>query len=89
MFKKKRLASFERGVRLGDNMNTKKLPQIVRLLEPLSGRYCNFEAGEEVKIKESLTGQWTVERAKWRNSCQICNVLRGVPSHLLITEEIT
>ena len=61
--------------------------RLVRLAAPLSGRYCNFDAGTEVKIKESLTGQWTVERVTWRNSLTISNVLCGVPSHALILAE--
>jgi len=63
------------------------LPRLVRLSEPiLQGAYCQFFAGEEVKVTPCGEG-WTVERAEWRNSLTICNVLYNVPSWQLILED--
>lgn len=53
----------------------------VRLASPLAGRYCKFDAGEEVIIKHREHGTATVERAKWANSLTITTVLAGVPEH--------
>ena len=60
----------------------------VRLASPLAGQYCNFATGEPVKVTTTGNGLATVERATWRNSLTICNVLYGVPEHLVcwITE---
>lgn len=61
--------------------------RIVRLVAPLAGQYCTFAVGELVKVKPSTrAGTLTVERATWRNSLTISNVLAYVPSHLVCTE---
>jgi hypothetical protein len=62
--------------------------RFVRLAAPLAGTYCNFSPGEPVKVTTNGNGLATVERATWRNSLTICNVLYGVPEHLVcwITE---
>jgi len=71
---------------------TERQPQVatsavVRLVAPLAGEYCAFDAGELVKVKPSTrAGTLTVERATWRNSLTISNVLAYVPSHLVCTE---
>lgn len=60
---------------------------IVKIVSPLAGQYCSFSAGELVKVKpSSRAGTLTVERATWRNSLTISNVLAYVPSHLVCTE---
>ena len=60
---------------------------IVRLVAPLAGEYCAFAAGELVRVKPSSRhGTLTVERATWRNSLTISNVLAYVPNHLVCTE---
>lgn len=61
--------------------------RFVRLAGPLAGQYCHFATGEAVKVS-TTNGLATVERATWRNSLTICNVLYGVPEHLVceITE---
>jgi len=63
--------------------------RFVRLAGPLAGQYCNFSTGEPVKVTTNGNGLATVERATWRNSLTICNVLYGVPSHMVceITED--
>ncbi len=59
----------------------------VRLMTPIAGDYCQFKAGEIVKLSPSLRAKtWRIERAKWRNSLTISNVLALVPDHLVITE---
>jgi hypothetical protein len=75
-------------------MNTPPTPRavacirLVRLASPLAGTYCNFSTGESVKVTTNGNGLATVERATWRNSMTTCNVLYGVPEHLVcwITE---
>jgi len=60
---------------------------VVRLVASIAGQYCAFAAGELVKVKpSSRAGTLTVERATWRNSLTISNVLAYVPSHLVCTE---
>ena len=60
---------------------------VVRLVEPLAGEYCFFAAGELVTVKPSTrAGTLTVERAAWRNSLTISNVLAYVPNYLVCTE---
>jgi hypothetical protein len=63
--------------------------RFVRLAGPLAGQYCQFTTGERVKVSTHGNGLATVERAEWRNSLTICNVLYGVPAHLVcyITED--
>jgi len=63
--------------------------RFVRLAGPLAGQYCHFATGEQVKVTTTVNGLATVERAKWSNSLTICNVLYGVPAHLVceITED--
>jgi len=77
------------------NLNTPKTKppdevassDMVRLLAPLRGQYCSFEAGEIVKVRASPRhGTLTVERAKWRNSLTISNILAFVPDHLVCIE---
>ena len=61
--------------------------EVVRLVAPVAGQYCAFEAGELVKVKPSTrAGTLTVERATWRNALTISNVLAYVPNHLVCTE---
>lgn len=60
---------------------------VVRLVASLAGEYCKFESGELVKVRPGTrAGTLTVERATWRNSLTISNVLAYVPSHLVCTE---
>ena len=60
---------------------------VVRLVAPIAGQYCAFVAGELVKVRpSSKAGTLTVERATWRNSLTISNVLAYVPDHLVCTE---
>lgn len=60
---------------------------VVRLVSSLAGQYCTFKPGELVKVKPSSRhGTLTVERAVWRNSLTISNVLAFVPAHLVCTE---
>ena len=60
---------------------------LVRLLAPLRGQYCSFEAGELVKVNASSRhGSLTVERGKWRNSLAISNILAFVPDYLVCVE---
>lgn len=63
--------------------------RFVRLAGRLAGQYCQFTTGERVKVSTTGNGLATVERAEWRNSLTICNVLYGVPEHLVceITED--
>ena len=63
--------------------------RFVRLAGPLAGQYCQFTTGERVKVSTHGNGLATVERAEWRNSLTICNVLYGVPEYLVceITED--
>jgi hypothetical protein len=76
-------------------MNTTDQPRavacirFVRLAGPLAGQYCNFSTGESVKVTTKGNGLATVERTAWLNSLTICNVLYGVPEHLVceITED--
>ena len=62
-------------------------PSTVRLAAPLAGPYCELAEGEMVKISKMPDGYWRVERAEWRNSLTITNVLCGVPWHFLIFDE--
>ena len=66
-----------------DSLRAVDCIRFVRLAAPLAGRYCKFEAGEQVAIKQRENGTATVERAKWSNSLTITNVLCGVPEHLI------
>jgi hypothetical protein len=60
---------------------------LVRLLAPLRGQYCSFQAGELVKVNASSRhGCMTIERGKWRNSLTISNVLALVPDYLVFIE---
>jgi hypothetical protein len=57
--------------------------RFVRLAAPLAGQYCNFATGESVEVSTTGNGLATVERATWRNSLTLCNVLYGVPEHMV------
>lgn len=59
--------------------------ELVRLIVPLHGRFCKFEADEHVRVTRS-DDMLTVERAVWRNSLTISNVLTHVPERLIYTE---
>lgn len=78
---------FDRFKAYGPTIEAVASSAIVRLVTPLAGEYCSFAAGELVKVKPSpRAGALTVERATWRNSLTISNVLAYVPSHLVCTE---
>jgi hypothetical protein len=70
-----------------DELPAVPLHRLVRLAAPLAGPYCDLAEGEMVKISEMPDGYWRVERAEWRNSLTISNVLCGVPWHFLIFDE--
>jgi hypothetical protein len=67
--------------------NSKPFEHLVKIAAHIAGEYCFFEVGEMVKVKPAPRAKtWTVERAVWRNSLTISNVLAFVPEHILITE---
>lgn len=70
-----------------DELRADACTRFVRLADPVAGRYSQFEAGELVKVIPQGHGKVTVERAKWRNSLTISNVLYGVPEHVVCGTE--